>query len=444
MRRGLAALLMSLSMVLASLAWAGFVMLHTVLDPGRSASVAQQMIDNDQVRSAITGRLADLMIDRIPSDVPMPDEVVDRAAGAAVDDPAVQTAIVEAITTAHRNALEGIDEPVTVAGDALARAGREALVENDGALESALPSMSDLTVELPTTGFAWIGRLRDLLERFVNLAGAASLIGVAASFVISPNRPAILRRVAYWAFGASAFWLIVAFGLPRVADLLAPSSTALVNAVIEIFFGAMIGPALALAAFGAGALAASFILPHLLWRQGADAIAPAPAGAVAARPAATTRPVPFDQPGLRQRAVRPPDPTELPDRDQWQRARAAEAAEAARAQQAQAAAQAHVAAQAAHDRTARTHADAGHSPAPTGPGGTRRLDRTEEIPVVPAAAVPPHFGPTGPAEELNPLNPVNPLSPAEGPRWVEGQGYVDDEPSRSSEASIQSNSSPST
>ena len=53
MRRGLASLIIGLSLVVASLSWAGFILSRTVLDPGRSERLAAQLLEHDGVREAL-------------------------------------------------------------------------------------------------------------------------------------------------------------------------------------------------------------------------------------------------------------------------------------------------------------------------------------------------------------------------------------------------------
>ena len=58
MRRTLAAAVLGLSLWIGSLAWSGFVMTRTVLDPGRSEAVAEALLDNDAVRDQLVANIA--------------------------------------------------------------------------------------------------------------------------------------------------------------------------------------------------------------------------------------------------------------------------------------------------------------------------------------------------------------------------------------------------
>jgi hypothetical protein len=67
--------------------------------------------------------------------------------------------------------------------------------------------------------------------------------------------------VSFWGFGASAFWLAVAYGLPGLVGFIAPSAMAIASAVVDVFAGAMIRPALVMAGISAALLVASIVWP---------------------------------------------------------------------------------------------------------------------------------------------------------------------------------------
>ncbi len=260
MRRGLAGLILGLSLVLASVAWAGFVMSRTVLDPGRSERLADQVFENEQLRGALSERLATGLQSVIPGDIPVPPELLEQAADLALDDPAVQTLVRDGIVATHRNALEGNSEPVTLDASALGVAGREALVSLRPELAAVVPEIPPVEVTLPTGKLSFLGTIRDFVERFTTICAVLALVGSLSALLLTTDRPAILRRVSFWAFGAAAFWMVVGFGVPWMAKTLAPSSDAIVAAMVDVFFGAMIPPAITMAVVGAALFGAS-----LLW-----------------------------------------------------------------------------------------------------------------------------------------------------------------------------------
>lgn len=245
--------------MLASVSWAGFVMTRTVLDPGRSERLAEQIFENDQLRGALADRIAVGIQAALPTDVTIPPELIVAAADLALDDPAVQNLVRQGIVQTHRNALEGNVEPVTIDASALGSAARNALVSLSPSLESTMPEVPPVEVTLPTGGLSFLGTIRSFVQKTTTICAALALVGGVSALVLTTNRPAILRRVAFWAFGAAAFWMVVGYGIPWVAAKVAPSSSSIVAAIIDVFFGAMIPPAVTLAIIGAALLGASVI-----------------------------------------------------------------------------------------------------------------------------------------------------------------------------------------
>ena len=285
MRRGLASLIMGLSLLVATASWAGFVLSRTVLDPGRSEALADTLLDDPEIRSTIVDRLADSAESQIPTDVPVTRDVVDAAAENALDDPRVEALIRDGLVRAHQNALNGIDEPVMLDGAALGAAGRDAVVAQQPDLDPFLPQAPTLEVELPSTGLSWLGTVKRYVDRYTLIGAIVAIAGVSAAFVLARNRAAALRRVAFWALGASAFWIAAAYALPWVLERIAPSSVSIASAAVDVFFGAMIRPAVTLASVGVGLLLLSFFWPAIERRRPAAmldrAATPGPGAATA-------------------------------------------------------------------------------------------------------------------------------------------------------------------
>ncbi len=295
MRRGLASLIMGLSLLVASASWAGFVMSHTVLDPGRSDRLADHLLDDPEVKAAIASRIADGLQAQVPKGVAIPRQTLEVAANVALEDPRVEALVRDGIVRAHQNALNGVDEPIALDATVLGEAARAALVANVAALDPLLPAAPQLAVEIPGTGLSWLGTVKDVVDRFTLLGALVAGAGILASFLITTRRATALRRVSFWGFGASAFWLAVAYGLPSVVGFIAPSAMSIASAVVDVFAGAMIRPALVMAGISAALLVASIVWPARERRrpaamidkasQGGRARAAQPRGR-AARPAA--------------------------------------------------------------------------------------------------------------------------------------------------------------
>jgi len=261
MRRGLASLIMGLSLLVASASWAGFVMSHTVLDPGRSERLADHLLDDAEVKAAIADRIADALQSQVPKGVAIPRQTLEVAANVALEDPRVEMLVRDGIVQAHQNALNGVDEPIALDATVLGEAARAALVANVAALDPVLPAAPQLAVEIPGTGLSWLGTVKDYVDRFTLLGALVAGAGIVLSFLITTRRAAVLRRVSFWGFGASAFWLAVAYGLPGLVGFVAPSAMAIASAVVDVFAGAMIRPALVMAGISAVLLIASIVWP---------------------------------------------------------------------------------------------------------------------------------------------------------------------------------------
>ncbi|MGH1493944.1 MAG: hypothetical protein ACRBK7_31880 [Acidimicrobiales bacterium] len=309
MRRGFASLIIGLSLLVASASWGGFVLSRTVLDPGRSERLADQLLENPEVRQALVSRLADTLKDQIPREIPVRDQLLQAGAEQALDDPRVEALIRDGFVRVHQNALEGNSEPVIIDAGALGSAGRDALVAARPELDAVLPASPTVELELPTTGFTWIATAKRLVDRFTRLGAMLALFGAGISFAIAKNRAAVLRRVAFWGYGASAFWLLMGYGIPWVAANLSPTSAAIASAAVDVFFGAMIRPAVIMAIMATVLLVAGFVLPAFAPRRGAATLQPRRSGgAVTGIPVAAARAV--NQPGQAASGAQQPDSTD--------------------------------------------------------------------------------------------------------------------------------------
>ncbi|MEZ5377615.1 MAG: hypothetical protein R2733_14010 [Acidimicrobiales bacterium] len=411
MRRGLAALILGLSLVVASVAWSGYVLTHTVLDPNRSERLADQVLDNPVLRAALIDRLATSMEAAVPGDTPIPRQLLETAAATALDNPEVENLVRNGIVGVHRSALEGNAQPVTVDAAALGSASRAALVNVQPELDAVLPAAPALEVELPVGGLSVLGRIRSFVEQATTILAFIAIIGATTAFAIAKNRPAVLRRVAFWAFGTAMFWIIVGFGIPFLAERIAPSSTAIISAFIDVFFGAMIRPGIFMAAFGGACLAASFF-----WAAGS-----ATAGARLLQPGGDA---PLDrQPnrgsgrggvGSTASNIRRPSPNDI-----------------AAAQRAEQQRQAYEAQQRASHELALRHQAAQQAAGAQRPPTYTQPPASTPRPVDPTTAIPqPSAGTrpsTGPQPSATPPETSEASPFGRAPRWEPGVGYLDDD-----------------
>ena len=389
MRRGLASLIIGLSLLVATLSWAGFTLSRTVLDPGRSERLAYQLLDNPEVRAALVSRLSDQLEAQIPPEAPVPRSVVETGATVALDDPRVRALIVDGMVRVHQNALNGNPEPVVLDAGALGSAGRDALVATRPELDAFLPASPPVALELPTAGLTWLGTVKRYVDRFTLLGAVVAGFGSVTAFAVARNRASVLRRVAFWGYGAAAFWLLVGYAVPWLGGLLSPTSGAIAAAAVDVFFGAMIRPAVVLAVFSTALLIAGFTLPGVARQRAARVLqpgrAPGFAGAatgqptaMAAGPAPRLAAAPLVNRPAHLSTVQPTYQS-LPPR-------------------------------------------ASHHPLPGEPWRPRgSVDRTDEMLLPNRAATPPRTAPEpGPSPTPGAPTPAAPV-------WEEGVGYLDDE-----------------
>ncbi len=421
MRKGLAGLVLGLSLWVASMAWAGFTMTRTVLDPGRSERLADQLFENEQLRAALVDRLAAGIGGALPNGAPaVPDQLLEQAADTALDDPSVQAVVRDGIVRTHRNALEGNDEPVTVDASAIGAAARASLVEIRPELATVVPEVPEIAVTLPTSGLARLGAVKNFVDRFTVLAAAAAAIGALLALVVTNDRPSVLRRLAFWAFGTAAFWLVVGFGVPWIASRVAPTSSAIVAAIIDVFFGAMIPPAVILAVIGAVVLGVSFFWSAASARQGATAIQPrgAKRPIEAAAPArAQSRPTVGQVSNIRGRTQDPvPRPNRSATADPTVAQPRPQQLSTAQRQQAQRQLAQRQAVARANDDAANRTRPAQARPGPGAQPATQAQPRAVGQPQATAAAA---------NQDVWALTNPDGSAPKPVRQWIEGVGYVD-------------------
>jgi ABC-type multidrug transport system fused ATPase/permease subunit len=275
MRRGIASLLMGLSLVLASAGWAGLTLSSTVLDPKNSDPLARQLLEDPSVRSVLVDRLGDGMANILPESEPMSRQELSSAAEEALNDSATTSAIQTALAEAHRLGLAGEEDEVYFAHFDSNEAARLALIAERPSLGGQILVNPLVRIELPTSGLSWLAGLKSLVDRFTIVAIAIAVAGFAAAFVVARDAAATMRRAAWWILGAAAFWTLAAIGFGATAGALTPSSYVLMASSIDSFFASMRSPAVIMTTFGLGMLAISTVVPALDRRRGAQLLAKA-------------------------------------------------------------------------------------------------------------------------------------------------------------------------
>lgn len=260
-RRALAAALLGISLWLGSLAWSGFLLTRTVLDPDRSQRVAEALYEDEAVRGRLADNIAGSVQAALPPGLPVDDATIDAGAAAALDSPAVELLFVDAFVRTHQAMLGEGDVPEQLDGSAFGTAGRDALVDARPELDGILPAAPEVAVPLPTERVPDLGPVRRGLLTAVPLLATAAAVGVLLALLITSNRPAVVRRAGVWAMGLSAVVLAFAYGVPALAATFTPKQSEVIAALVGAMAAETRVPAITL-----GALGLAGVVLSLLWR----------------------------------------------------------------------------------------------------------------------------------------------------------------------------------
>lgn len=379
--------LVAFGLILASLAWSGFSLSRTVLNPDRSEEIARHLYNDPFVKEFLEERVAQAVAAQMPLELGVANRDIKAAAASAMDSTEVEDTFVGALSTIHRQLL-GLETP---SGDSVKlnspEIGEEIkfdLGKQVPGLGNALSSLDVLSVDLPVDSLPDVGSWRDKLANGVNLLALAALILVGVAFVITNNRPKILRRVGFWAIGAAAFWLILAVVIPVAAPVFLPESAALVGGFWGVAAQGMRMPSIVAVAAGVVAVVLSFI-----WGATSKHLVGARPTSAATRNANPIPAVPYATSNRPSAPVASSGPVSA----------------------------------------ARYGPPTGQPVPPRPPGGPTR-DATQVYQgqgFTPPSPAGPHTTPPS-SSASPPTPPTPPVAPPEhGPqsRWVEGQGYVD-------------------
>src|SRR5919106_6882052 len=175
MRRVASSVLVVVGLVAASVAWWAFAARFTVLDSGRSARIADTLVEQPVLRDAVTEGLASALQQALPPGTPISPEALDAVAHQALDDPRATAALRSALLASHQRLIGEYDGPVSFDVSPIAVAGRDALVATRPELAGSLPEEPTLSVQLPTQNLPKLGWLP---ERARELGGLAFLLAV--------------------------------------------------------------------------------------------------------------------------------------------------------------------------------------------------------------------------------------------------------------------------
>ncbi|RMH74144.1 MAG: hypothetical protein D6683_12935, partial [Actinomyces sp.] len=295
LRKGFAALLLGPSLLLASLAWSGFIALRTVFEPDRSRTVAEEVLADEGVRDQLASNVARGLDAVIPDAVPVTSTQLDQVARAVLADPRFTDLVLTAFVDSHRAFLGEGRAPETLDLAPLADTARSALASLDPALANAVPASEQLVIDLPTEHIPDASPLRRFLQAAVPTLAVLAGLGALAALLVTSDRPSVLRRAAFWALGTTVFYLAVGVGVPWVLRQAAPAQTEVLAVFLAALFASTVQPSLVLAGAGVVCLVVSWLWPSGEGRDRArreERPEPSPPPRPAARPRPAPRPSP--------------------------------------------------------------------------------------------------------------------------------------------------------
>lgn len=385
MRRALAAAILGISLWLGSLAWTGFILTRTVLDPDRSRQVAEDLYEDEAVRAQLVENIADGVEAALPPGT-LPRTAIEAGARQTLESPAVEALFVDAFVQTHAALLGEGDAPESLDAGDFGAAARQSLVVAHPELAPFLPEAPQLAIPLPTERVPNLGPVRDVVAAAVPVLALVAAAGALLALLVTSNRPAVVRRAGLWAMGLAAIVLAFAYGVPALARQVAPDQAEVVAALVGAMAASTRLPALVLGATGlAGVLLAT------VWRAAPfpTAVAHPAARPVPPRPARTGSSPPLPPRRERQALHRPPRAASQPFHDPGAPTRLADGY-----------------------RPGRRIAEPAPTPRPPASQSSRAPTR-----VVPAAPAPP-------TPERPPGPPAATRVDPPGRRWVDGVGWV--------------------
>jgi hypothetical protein len=283
----------TLVLLTASVAWVGWIYLHTVADPGRSDRIAHAILTDPQARHEVATDIANGLATATnkvlakhgqPAVADGADPALQSAVDAALTDPRITANLVDAIAAEHAIAL-GVTpaHAATLDTGPLVTAVRAHLLPVEPGIARAIPAVGTADIHLPTAHVPYARQLRTWAKRWTGVLALAACAGLLVALLIG-DRAGVLRRAGFWALGAALAWALLPLLVTWAGDRATRSQAAVIRAVLRGAAGPVTAAAAVLAVAGAAAVAVSYLAPEVLGSLGGvrrrpGALEPAPADA---------------------------------------------------------------------------------------------------------------------------------------------------------------------
>jgi hypothetical protein len=271
--RILARVVTSLALVAASVAWMGWIYLHTAADPTRSDRIAHAILDDPRARHEVAVDISNglasaankaLKSHGLPATVDGADPALESAVEAALAEPAITANLIDAISAEHALALgETPAHPAAIDTALLVSAVRAHLLPVEPGVARAIPLIGPSEIKLPSAKIPYARKLRLWANRWVRLLALGAAAGVLLALLIG-DRVVVVRRAGFWAIGAGLTWAVMPRLLAWAGGKWVQSQAAVIRAVLQGATGSVTATATTLAVIGLACVVVSYAAPQLL------------------------------------------------------------------------------------------------------------------------------------------------------------------------------------
>ncbi|MGE0730473.1 MAG: hypothetical protein AB7O92_14400 [Acidimicrobiia bacterium] len=240
-RRALSRLLVTVALLVATVAWAGFTLQRTVFDSTRTERVLRVLLDDETVRRALLQQVVSKADAAMPAELraQVSLEQLTTAGTQALDDPRVRTAIEQALVGSHQYVIGEVDQPPVLDASLLDAVIREQVNAVRPDLGELIPATQPIVIELPSTGLSAVQRVHDLTTELTPLLAMAAACAALAALVITNDRASVLRRIGFWAVSMGAVWIVLRFALPLLIEAVLGDGGAILGALSSAIAGGM-------------------------------------------------------------------------------------------------------------------------------------------------------------------------------------------------------------
>jgi hypothetical protein len=272
-RRSLSGLLLSIAMLLGSLAWTGVTLQNTVFDASRTGDIVAVLLDSETVNHALLQRVVSAtdgaMSEELRAQVSL--EELTTAATGTLEDLGVQAAVQQAAVDTHKYLIGETDQPPTVDPALLDAVVRDRLVAVRPDLAAALPEIKPIALELPTAGLAPIRAARNATLSLTPGLAMAALIAAVGAVLISPDRQRTLTRLGIWSMSLGALWIVLRFVVPAASQQVFGDAGAFLAGLSEAASTSMTNSGLLMFGVGIALMGAGFLVGALERSSARDA-----------------------------------------------------------------------------------------------------------------------------------------------------------------------------